>query len=167
MMLEATTGRSSPQGATIVDGGVNFSLFSRLATGVELLLFDGEEDLRPARAIRVANRTYHYWHIFVPGIKPGQIYGYRVEGPLAPDRGLRFDASKVLLDPYGPFCRWHNAAVVNAARRESKGHDEIAGALINGPSHRYWATGFATSCFCPVRSSPTRIVSQMPRIVSL
>ena len=47
------------------------------------------------------NRTYHYWHVFVPRVPPGQIYGYRVEGPSDPARGLRFDPAKVLLDPYG------------------------------------------------------------------
>src|SRR5690348_16547318 len=97
-------GLSSPLGATVVDGGVNFSLFTRHATGVELLLFDGAEDARPARVIRIdptTNRTYHYWHVFVPDIRPGQIYGYRVEGPFEPLSGMRFDAAKVLLDPYG------------------------------------------------------------------
>ena len=55
------------------------------------------------RIIRIpaTNRTYHYWHLFVPGITAGQIYGYRVQGPSTPERGLRFDATKVLLDPYG------------------------------------------------------------------
>ena len=97
-------GRSSPLGATVADGGVNFSLFSRGAEAVELLLFDRADDARPARAIRLdpaANRTYHYWHAFVPGTGPGQLYGYRVAGPFDPSRGLRFDADKVLLDPYG------------------------------------------------------------------
>jgi glycogen operon protein len=47
------------------------------------------------------NRTYHYWHLFVPGLRSGQVYGFRAFGPFAPDRGLRFDPSKVLLDPYG------------------------------------------------------------------
>ena len=103
MILDAVTGSSSPQGATIVDGGVNFSLFSRLATGVDLLLFDREDDHKPGRIIRIpaTNRTYHYWHLFVPGITAGQIYGYRVQGPSSPKSGLRFDATKVLLDPYG------------------------------------------------------------------
>jgi glycogen operon protein len=104
-MTSATLiGRSCPLGATVVDGGVNFSLGSRSATGVELLLFDREDDAKPARVIPIdpaANRTYHYWHVHVPGLRPGQLYGYRVEGPSAPDRGLYFDASKVLLDPYG------------------------------------------------------------------
>ena len=97
-------GRSSPLGATFAYGGVNFSLFSRTARGIELLLFDQEDDARPSRVIRIdpaTSRTYHYWHVFVPGVLPGQLYGYRVEGPSAPERGLRFDSTKVLLDPYG------------------------------------------------------------------
>src|SRR5947209_14689374 len=97
-------GRSSPLGATVEESGVNFSVFSRTATGVELLFFDQAEDARPARVVRLDpadNRTYHYWHAFVPGVRPGQVYGYRVEGPSAPERGLRFDSTKVLLDPYG------------------------------------------------------------------
>jgi glycogen operon protein len=59
-------------------GGLNFSLFSRNATGVELVLFDRQDDARPARVIALdpaAERTYHYWHIFVPGVRPAQIYG--------------------------------------------------------------------------------------------
>ena len=97
-------GRSAPLGATVQAGGVNFSIFSRYATAVELLLFDRDDDPGPARVIRVdsaANRTYHYWHTFVPGLKPGQLYGYRVYGPFDPQHGLRFDPGKVLLDPYG------------------------------------------------------------------
>ena len=98
------TGRSSPLGATVVPGGVNFSVFSRNASGVELLLFEQEDDFVPARVIPIdpaANRTYHYWHVFVPGVQPGQLYGYRVQGPFDPGSGLRFDPAKVLLDPYG------------------------------------------------------------------
>jgi isoamylase len=97
-------GHSWPLGATVVDGGINFSVFSRSATGVELLLFDREDDARPARMMRLdpaANRTYHYWHVCVPGIRPGQLYGYRVAGPYDPANGMRFDPAKVLLDPYG------------------------------------------------------------------
>jgi isoamylase len=96
-------GRTYPLGAALVDGGVNFSVFSRTASGVELLLFD-REDATPSRVIRIdpgANRTYHYWHVFVPNVVPGQLYGYRVEGRSNPARGLRFDPAKVLLDPYG------------------------------------------------------------------
>ncbi len=95
--------RSCPLGAAVVDGGANFSLFSRTATGVELLLFDRDDDV-PSHVVRIdpeTNRTYQYWHVFVPGVRPGQIYGYRIAGPYAPERGLRFDPTKVLLDPYG------------------------------------------------------------------
>src|SRR6516225_4837476 len=104
MTVATNIGRSFPIGATVVDGGVKFSLFSRTATGVDLLFFDRDDDATPSRVVRidpVANRTYHYWHVFVPRVRPGQIYGYRVEGPSAPARGLRFDSAKVLLDPYG------------------------------------------------------------------
>ena len=97
-------GQSFPIGATIVDGGVNFSLYSRHATGVELVLFDRIDDAKPSKVLQldpVSNRSYHYWHAFVPGLAAGQIYGYRVDGPSSPDRGLRFDRTKLLLDPYG------------------------------------------------------------------
>jgi glycogen operon protein len=83
---------------------VNFSLFSKHATGVELLLFDAVDDAHAARVIRIepaTNRTCHYWHVLVPDAKAGQIYGYRVAGPWDPATGMRFDPAKVLLDPYG------------------------------------------------------------------
>ena len=97
-------GRSHPLGATVVPGGVNFTIFSRDCTGVELNLFDRADADRPSRTLAFdprLNRTCHYWHLFVPGIKPGQLYGYRVTGPNEPWRGLRFDPEKLLLDPYG------------------------------------------------------------------
>ncbi|RSL18030.1 glycogen operon protein [Edaphobacter aggregans] len=99
-----TIGSSSPLGATVRDGGVNFSIFSRKATSVELLFFDREDDALPSRIITInpeTNRTYHYWHIFVPDLQPGQIYGYRIHGPSDPASGLSFNPAKVLLDPYG------------------------------------------------------------------
>jgi glycogen operon protein len=99
-----TTGRSSPIGATLVQGGANFSIFSRSAAGIELLFFDREDDARPSRVVRIdpsVGRTYHYWHVFVPGVQAGQIYGFRAYGPFEPTRGLTFDPSKLLLDPYG------------------------------------------------------------------
>jgi glycogen operon protein len=83
---------------------VNFSLYSRTASRVELLFFDREDDAKPSRIFPIDpadGRTYHYWHTFVPGAAAGQIYAWRVDGPTNPDRGLRFDAAKVLLDPYG------------------------------------------------------------------
>jgi len=99
-----STGRSSPLGATVLPGGVNFSVFSRNASSVELLLFNREDEIQPECMITIdpsTNRTDHYWHVFVPDVRPGQLYGYRVDGPFDPASGMRFDASKVLLDPYG------------------------------------------------------------------
>ena len=98
-------GRSSPLGATILRGGVNFSIFYRGASGIELLFFDREDDTRPASVIgfdRKANLTGHYWHVFVPGVQPSQLYGYRIHGPYDPANRLRFGSSKVLLRPIRP-----------------------------------------------------------------
>ncbi len=97
-------GRSYPLGSTVVADGVNFCVFSKNSTQIELLLFDHVDDTRPATTIRLdpkQNRTFYYWHVFVPGIKPGQLYAYRANGPFVPRKGLRFDGDKVLLDPYG------------------------------------------------------------------
>ncbi|MFZ2196249.1 MAG: hypothetical protein WAV13_00840, partial [Thermodesulfovibrionales bacterium] len=97
-------GNSFPLGATVSHGGVIFSVFSKNADSVELLLFENSGDIAPSRTVLLdprKNRTYHYWHVFVPDIAPGQIYAYRVYGPDEPERGMRFDSSKVLLDPYG------------------------------------------------------------------
>ena len=71
---------------------------------MELLLFDNADAIVPANVIRLDprnHRTYHYWHAFVPGLKPGQVYGFKATGPFVPERGLRFDKNRVLLDPYG------------------------------------------------------------------
>lgn len=99
--------RSSPLGATVRGNGVNFSVYSRNATGMELVFFDREDDKKPSRIIQIdpfdpwSGHTYHYWHVFVPGVREGQLYGYRARGPYVPDKGMRFDPAKVLLDPYG------------------------------------------------------------------
>ena len=103
MCAAVLPGQSFPLGATVLPGGVNFCLFSRNCTALELLLFDAPDDGRPAHVIRFDpehNRTFYYWHAFVPGIAAGQLYGYRAQGPYAPEEGHRFDGEKVLLDPY-------------------------------------------------------------------
>lgn len=101
-------GRTYPMGASFLNGGVNFCLYSRLATSVELLLFADLTDNEP-ESITLNERYHHsghYWHIWIEGIKPGQLYGYRVHGPYVPEKGLYYDASKVLLDPYAQsVCR--------------------------------------------------------------
>ena len=99
-----TSGASAPLGATVRPGGVNFSVFSKGAAMVELLLFEDKDAAQPAKIIPLhaaEHRTYHCWHVFVSGLQAGQVYAYRAHGPFAPNRGFRFDANKVLLDPYG------------------------------------------------------------------
>ena len=97
-------GKSFPLGATVHADGVNFSVYSKHSTRMELLLFDRVDDLQPALVIELdprQHRTFHYWHVFVPGLRPGQLYGLRAYGPFDPSQGHRFDPDKVLLDPYG------------------------------------------------------------------
>jgi glycogen operon protein len=104
MPTDLQPGSAFPIGATLRPGGVNFSVYADKADAVELLLFDGVDDARPAQVFRLdarRHRTYHYWHAFVPGVQAGQIYAYRALGPNEPQRGLCYDAEKVLLDPYG------------------------------------------------------------------
>ena len=98
------SGAAAPLGATVYPDGVNFSVFAKSASSMDLLFFDDEHAATPSRTLTLdpnANRTYHYWHAFVPGVGPGQVYAYRATGPREPARGLRFDGEQVLLDPYG------------------------------------------------------------------
>jgi glycogen operon protein len=102
--ITALAGKPSPLGATVYRDGVNFSVFSKHAQRVELLLFDNQDSRQPSHTLEldpVQNRTYHYWHAFAPRTQAGQIYGYKVDGPYSPSLGLRFDPHKLLLDPYG------------------------------------------------------------------
>lgn len=92
-------GREHPLGATLVDGGVNFALYSRNASAVFLLLFDSPNG-EPTDVIRLENRDKFIWHVQVRGVGPGQLYGYKVQGEYRPEWGLRFNATKLLLDPY-------------------------------------------------------------------
>ncbi len=89
-----------PLGATWDGNGTNFALFAENATGVELCLFNFIEDDVEALRINMPERSHQVWHIYLPEVKPGQLYGYRVHGPYEPTNGLRFNANKLLLDPY-------------------------------------------------------------------
>ena len=105
-------GRPFPLGATWEGSGTNFALFSEHAERVELCLFD---DADHETRVEVCELTAHIWHCFIPGIGPGQRYGYRVHGRYAPAEGHRFNPAKLLLDPYaksieGPI-RWDEANV--------------------------------------------------------
>jgi isoamylase len=100
---EVRAGTPAPLGTRDGGGGVNFVLFSRHASHVRLELFDHAEDARAARVIDLdpaRHRTGDLWHVWVAGIKPGQLYGYRVDGPYEPASGYRFNAQRLLLDPF-------------------------------------------------------------------
>ncbi|WP_027210899.1 glycogen debranching protein GlgX [Burkholderia sp. WSM2232] len=92
-------GTPFPLGATWNGSGVNFALFSAHATKVELCLFD-ETGHQEIERIELPEYTDEVWHVFVPNLKPGAIYGYRVHGPYEPEKGHRFNPNKLLLDPY-------------------------------------------------------------------
>jgi len=88
--ISVETGASAPLGAPVRPGGVNFSVFPRSATPIELLLFDGPTAEQPSAIVPLearGHRTYHYWHAFVPGLESDQLYGYRAQGPFDPERG--------------------------------------------------------------------------------
>ena len=93
-------GKPYPLGATWDGQGVNFALFSEHATAVDLCLFDANQPEHEQRRVRLPEQTGHVWHGYLPGIAPGQLYGYRVHGPSAPEHGQRFNPAKLLLDPY-------------------------------------------------------------------
>ncbi len=93
-------GEPYPLGATWDGEGVNFALFSEHATGVELCLFDGPDSSEESTRISLRERTNNVWHVYLPDVRPGQLYGYRVHGPYRPEQGHRFNPAKLLLDPY-------------------------------------------------------------------
>ncbi|MGZ8457524.1 MAG: glycogen debranching protein GlgX, partial [Gemmatirosa sp.] len=93
-------GQPYPLGATWDGAGVNFALFSENATGVELCLFDHPNDAAERVRIPMRERSDQVWHCYLPDVRPGQLYGYRVHGPYEPSQGHRFNAAKLLIDPY-------------------------------------------------------------------
>ncbi len=93
-------GNSYPLGATFDGMGVNFAIFSEHATKVELCLFENESSTCETVRISLPEYTDHVWHGYLPDVRPGQVYGYRVHGPYDPEEGLRFNPNKLLVDPY-------------------------------------------------------------------
>ena len=93
-------GKPYPLGATWDGAGVNFSLFSENATGVDLCLYDWPEGQYEVARIPLREKTAQVWHAYLPEVRPGQLYGFRVQGPYEPAQGHRFNPAKLLLDPY-------------------------------------------------------------------
>jgi glycogen operon protein len=111
--MRVLPGKDAPRGAHVDGDGVNFALFSAHATRVELCLFDAPDAPRESARIGLPARSGDVWHGRVPGLRAGQLYGYRVHGPYAPEAGHRFNANKLLVDPYArALCgslRWSDA----------------------------------------------------------
>ena len=118
-------GHPSPLGATWDGSGVNFAIYSAHATAVELCLFDSPYADREQARLPLRECTHHVWHGYVPGLMPGQLYGFRVAGPWAPDAGHRFNPAKVLLDPYA-----------RAIGRRMRWHDSLLGHVASNPQRR-------------------------------
>ncbi len=116
-------GSPYPLGATWNGATVNFALFSEHATQVELCLFDSVHDKEESHRIAIPNQTDQVWHVALPDVRPGQLYGYRVHGPYAPEEGHRFNPSKVVLDPYA-----------KAVGRKVRWSDEMFGYRIGDPA---------------------------------
>src|SRR5678815_5668905 len=106
-------GHPYPLGATWDGKGVNFAIYTENAIGVDLCLFESTTDDVEKLKIRISEVSHHVWHVYVPGLQPGQLYGYRVYGPYEPQNGHRFNPNKLLIDPYAKALsgrvEWNNS----------------------------------------------------------
>ncbi|MCL5678006.1 MAG: glycogen debranching protein GlgX [Candidatus Thermoplasmatota archaeon] len=111
-MVRAGKGRPYPQGVTLDQHGANFAVYSEHATGVTLELFDRHDSSSPKETIELKAVDGYVWHVYVPGIGAGELYGYRMDGPFRPEAGLRFNRNKLLIDPYAKaltgVINWNN-----------------------------------------------------------
>ncbi|HEY2388041.1 MAG TPA: glycogen debranching protein GlgX [Candidatus Binatia bacterium] len=121
--MKVRPGQPYPLGATWDGVGVNFALFSEHATSVELCLFDSADSTAESARIVLPEQTDMVWHGYVSGIRPGQLYGYRVDGPYEPHAGQRFNRAKVVLDAYA-----------KAIGRTTRWGDESFGYVIGDPA---------------------------------
>lgn len=112
MKIKTYPGKPYPLGATWDGEGVNFALYAENATAVDLCLFNSTKSGESAR-VPLREISHHVWHIYIPGLDPEQLYGYRVYGPYEPQNGHRFNPNKLLIDPYARAIagevRWHDA----------------------------------------------------------
>jgi len=115
-------GTPHPLGATWDGEGVNFAIFSEHATGVELCIFDTPDDPEPSTTVAMPEATDRVWHAYLPDVRPGCLYGYRVDGPYAPEEGHRFNRAKLLIDPYA-----------KAVSGQIQWTDEVFGYTVGGP----------------------------------
>jgi len=113
MDIKLYSGSPFPLGANWDGQGVNFAFYAENATGVELCLFKSQEEPTESSRIKIEERTHHVWHVYILGLAPGQLYGYRVHGPYEPQNGHRFNPNKFLIDPYAKAIsgsvQWHDS----------------------------------------------------------
>ncbi len=113
MPIQFFPGHPFPLGATPDDNGTNFAIYSENATRIELCFFDENDSGEASSVVTIKQHTHYVWHTYVPNIKPGQLYGYRVHGPFEPHNGHRFNAAKLLIDPYAKAISstvdWHDS----------------------------------------------------------
>lgn len=106
-------GSPYPLGATWNGEGVNFAVYAENAEFIELCLYDQSDSPQETERIRIRESSHHVWHCYIPGLRPGQLYGYRAHGPYDPQNGLRYNANKLLIDPYAKAIaaptQWHDA----------------------------------------------------------
>ena len=133
-------GQPYPLGATWTGLGVNFAIFSSHATRVELCLFDSADAAKPATCVMLPEQTNMVWHGYLPDVRSGQLYGYRVHGPYDPGAGHRFNPSKIVdtCEPYVEERRYIGGTqyvlqgrtlavfALNAERRERRSEDALA-----------------------------------------
>jgi len=115
-------GRAFPLGATYDGKGVNFAIYSEHAEEIELCLFENLDSETEFLKVKFKEREHHVWHVYIPNMKPGQLYGYRVYGPYDPKNGQRLNSNKLLLDPYSK----HISGSINY-------NDSVYGYTIGGP----------------------------------
>ena len=120
--MRILSGFPYPLGATWDGIGVNFAIFSEHATKVELCLFDAPAAQVETSRVELPEHTDMVWHGYLPDVRPGQLYGYRVHGPYDPASGHRFNPAKVVMDPYA-----------KAVGRTIRWHDSVFGYVPNGP----------------------------------
>ncbi len=132
-------GNPYPLGATWDGAGVNFSLFSEHATAVELCLFDSVEASAESERVQLVELDGGIWHSYLPDARPGQLYGYRVHGPYEPESGQRFNASKVLLDPYA-----------KAVARTTTWNDRMFGYRVGAPEEDLSYSDADSAAFAPL-----------------
>jgi len=136
--MRTRPGSPHPLGATWDGQGVNFSLFSQQASAIELCLFDGVDAPHESIRIPLKERTNRIFHAYVPDARPGQLYGYRVHGPYAPDQGHRFNPYKLLIDPYA-----------KAIAGEIRCADATFGYRLGEPTNDYVMSETDSAAFVP------------------